>query len=771
MPGAKAARLRLIALQLMAGSCLASLASNAHGQTQDSATSTSSSVSEVVVTANKREERLLDVAASVSAVQGAALQERELLQIEDLAGRVPGLSIQPSSNRANRIILRGLNAGGNGATVASVVDEAPISYSSGTGPGGINIANFDTYDLARIEVLRGPQGTLYGATAEGGLVKYVTNAPALTKTSGEVQGVVSGIDGGGVGHSERGFVNLPLSEGVAAIRLSGFYEDIPGYIDAPRRGEEDANDGWRAGGRAQLLWRPNAQWSFRLLGAWQEQHYSDDGLINVKGANANPSAPPPDQLEPVAPGAYVRNTVIPGSSRNFTQLYSFTAEWKPGFINVLAATSYGEVNSRFQVDATDSNAGPGTPYGLVLGQFVYMQPVDLRIGQTNNLSKFNQEVRVSSVPGLKLGAVGLDLQGGVYYTHEDTVFNQSYDVLQASSFLPITTPPGGAAALPASYEEVSVFGDAKLTFSRYFSVEGGLRQAFNWQDFRVSTSSGLITGFGDVVNPTAHSSEDKLTWSVAPQVKLGDVQVYARIATGYRPGGPKPPVPLPPAGYNPVYRSDTTTNYEVGFKGRALDGVLTFDVAGFYIDWKDIQISTLVASGTGVSFRVPDNAGDARSQGVEWTFTAEPVRGLTLSDAGSYVDAELTSDAPSLGARDGDPLPYVPRWSNTLDVDYRFPAGHDTVMTVGGGWSYIGNRRSNFSGDGFTLGLVQLPAYSTFDAHLTAERGRYRAELFARNLGNKYAVLDYTSNGGYALSGTAQILQPLTVGLKVSAKF
>ncbi len=742
-------------------------------QTAPAAEPVTADTADIVVTANKREERLLDVAASVSALRGDALAARRLLQVEDFAAQVPGLSVQPSSNRANRIILRGLNAGGQGATVASIIDEAPLSYSSGTGPGAINIANIDTYDLARVEVLRGPQGTLYGAAAEGGLVKYVTNAPRLDAIEGGAEGTIESVKGGEIGYTGRGFINLPLGDKLA-LRATGFYQHIAGYIDAPRRNRQDANDGRRYGGRVQLLFKPSEDLSFRLTALRQDQRFNDDGLINVVGAALFPTVPAPaNQLDSVTSGRFVRNNFTAGVSENRTELYSLVANWTPGSVDILSATSFGRVNSDFVADASNTQSPalpPGVNFSQALGLFVYGQPVDLRVRQTNNLKKFNQELRIATRPGSTVAGLAVDLQGGVYYTREETTFDQFYDVLRAGTGTLITTPGGGASTLPATYDEISVFGNAKVHFTPGFSVEVGARNAWNWQDFQVSTSPGVVTGPVGVVNPTRKSNESKLTWSVAPQFKLGETaQIYGRVATGYRPGGPKPVVPNPINPVTPSYKSDTTTNYEVGFKGQLFDKILTVDVAVFQIDWKDIQISTLVPTAT-TPFRVPDNAGTARSRGVEWSFALVPARGLTLGVVGAYVDAKLTRDAPGLGAFNGDRLPYVPDWTNTVNLDYRFTLGEGTV-SVGGSWNHIGERRSNFTGDGITIGLVRLPKYDTFSAQLGIELRNIRAELFMRNIGNKYAVLDYTSNSGSGLTGSAQILQPFTAGATIGFKF
>jgi outer membrane receptor protein involved in Fe transport len=728
-------------------------------------------VGDIVVTESKRSERLIDVPSSVSAVTGADLEKRNLLQVQDFAAQIPALSFQPVGNSGTRVILRGLNSGGAGATVATLVDDTALSYSSSLSTGAFDIANLDTYDLERIEVLRGPQGTLYGAAAEGGLIKYVTNPPNLTKIQAGLQAEAEGVDQGGIGATGKGFINLPVINDRLALRLTGFYKDIEGYIDNPLLGLKDADGGRRYGGRAQLLWQATDDFTVRLTAARQWQRLNDNGLVQVVGANTSPNDPPANQFDLIAGGRLQQNTANPNASRSDTQNYSMSLKYGTGFADFFSSTSFGRINVALRQDISSINVVPGVTLAQVFGG-AYGQPINIygASGNRNNLSKFNQEFRVSSKPDTDIFGVRVDAQAGVFYSHENITFDQFYDARSDATGAVLTTPaPLGGSRLPAKYEEISGYADFTVHFTPKFDIEAGGRYTSNQQTAQVFNFAGLLNGPADVVNPRIDTHETKFTYSVAPRYHFSDdFMVYARIASGYRPGGPEHPVPGAPADLPTTYKADSTVNYETGLKGAFFDKAVSVDIAAFYIDWKDIQINTLVSSQTtGQVFAITGNAGQAVSRGVEWSLSYTPFHGLTISDVGSYVDAHLTQDAPGLGGKDGDALAYVPDWSNTANIDYGWTAFGGRRAFVGVSWSYVGTRYTGFTASPATANHVKLPTYSTFNAQIGMNSGRYRLEIFASNLTNKRGLTDYSSGNGYDLTGTAQIIQPRTIGIRL----
>ena len=753
-------------------------------QAQESADSEEGEIEEVYVTATKRDERLIDVPMAVTALQGEMLIERNLLQIEDFAEQVPGLIVENFSNRATRVVLRGLNSGGAGANVSTMIDEAYLSYSSSTSNGAIDIANPDTYDMNRIEVLRGPQGTLYGAAAVGGIVKYVTNAPNLDTFQGDVEVGLQSIQHGDTGFTGRGMLNIPLAEGKAALRFTGFYLDVPGYIDNNLYGEKNANDGERYGGRIQLLVEPNENWSIRLMAMFQDQSFNDNGLVELVGATLTPNQRNPGEFKLAHGGDLQWNTPYPSIHDNELRLYYANIEYSGRSFNFLSATSYGQINSTFRSDITHSEAIPGTgiPLGLAFGGAFGVPFINIWGDQTNDLTKFNQEFRIASKETLDAGSIGWDWQFGVFYSDEEIVFNQFYDsldpitgeVLLTDVFAPLGYPqlPTGGSELPANYEELSGFGEINLVFSDQWELALGGRYSTNEQWSQVTNRAGLITAPVDIVNPVVESDESKFTWSIAPSYHYSDSQVlYARVATGYRPGGPALIIPGAPPDFPLSYDSDSSINYEIGTKGSTASGKFSYDVAAFYIDWTDIQVLTqFVSESSGITYTITGNAGEAVSKGFEWNLTWEIVDGLILSDNGAYVNAKLTTDAPGLGGYDGDYLPAVPDWTNTLNLDYSWTAGN-SLLAVGGSWRYTGERSNGFGAppspelDRYPGSYVLMPSYNTFSVYGTISWDSFRIRAFIRNLTDEEGLFTYAVSGGFNATGLGQMIQPRTYGI------
>ena len=209
-------------------------------QAQEATTQSQASagtLQEVIVTAQKREEKLHDVPMGVTAITAQELQQQQLVSLEDLQSKVPGLSLTEVEPGVTRLTLRGQNVGGVGSTVTTYIDDTPFGSSNALANGFGFTGDFDTWDLQRVEVLRGPQGTLYGAGSEGGLLKYVSNAPDPTKFAAAVQAGGEDVAHGEGGGSGKGMINLPIGER-AAFRLSGYYEALPGYIDDPSLGRK-----------------------------------------------------------------------------------------------------------------------------------------------------------------------------------------------------------------------------------------------------------------------------------------------------------------------------------------------------------------------------------------------------------------------------------------------------------------------------------------------------------------------------------------------------
>ena len=671
----------------------------------------------VVVTASKRPEALKDVPMAITVLGEDALDRINARSFEDYINTVPGMNLIESSPTHPQLVLRGINAGGVGSTVGTYVDETPYGSSSALANGTDMAPNLDTFDIGRVEVLRGPQGTLYGASTLGGLLKFVTNPPDPSGFEGRVEGGGTTLDNGGSGAFARGMANLPVTDDLA-VRVVGFDEYDAGWIDDPGRHLNDTNGVRNFGGRASVLFRPTDKVSIRLNALMQEIHANNDTAEDVVVVDG--------KLVPKY-GTYEQQRAVNAFSTSRYAIYNATIDWDLNWAALTSATSYGSYHDFLFTDATGV-------YGANVQGFL-------------GLNKLTQELRLASVPN----SGPLDWLVGGYYTHEDASLHQ--DIV----FVPHGTALG-FIQLDSSYIESAGFANATYHFSPSFDVSLGGRYAHNSQN---ADEFGLATAAGT-------SSGDVFTWSVAADYHLGDqTSFYGRIAKGYRPGGPNIP-PIGSTGVPAFFGADSLINYEAGVKTDLLDGKLSLDADIFYIDWSDIQLLTVI-NNTGVDI----NGGSARSEGLEWNTQWIPLDNLTLSWGGAYTDAQLTSDTPALvGGHSGDPLPWAPKWTTSLDANYRFAPMGGWTPYLGGGWRYVGERASDFQPAPGSQ--VTLPSYNALDARLGVDWNNWEIELYARNLTSAKGYTAFAATGTSAasdLSATAALIAPRLVGVVVRARF
>jgi len=677
---------------------------------------------DIIVTAQKREQRLIDVPQSVSVLSSKLLQETHSDRLDDYFTRIPSASIDEAQAGQARIILRGINTGSDATTVATYVDETPYGSATGLANGGTLTPDLDPSEVDRIEVLRGPQGTLYGANSLGGLVKYVTVAPSTDGVHASAQAGVEAIDHGGAGESERASLNIPISSDLA-IRGSGFYRKDAGYVDDPNHGN-NVNADKSYGGRISALYHPTEALTVRGSAVLQNLDSDDPNTIDVDLVTLQPTL-----------GRYVQSHIVSQPSDIHYRVYNGTGSYDFGGVTLLSTSSWGNLR---QNEVTDATALLGTPSSIAESVIQH---------------RFTQEVRLAGK-----APSWLDWTVGGYYTREHDAILQNLGLNDATTGRAIAAASGlELVTLPTSYREIAGFANGTIHFGPMFDLTLGGRYSHNKQE------SEEIVG-GPLVGPTptfvGSSSDNVFTYSVAPSFKPSEnLTIYARVAKGYRPGGPNVLPPLAPADVPHQFGPDTTTNYEVGIKSDLLDHTLSLELTGFYIDWRKIQLLTSVEN-----FGVNINGGKARSKGVEFSATLTPVKGLTLGANGAYVDAYLTQDVPALGGMSGDHLPYTAKFSGTLSADYEHPLAGKLNGTAGVSWRYTGHRESAFDTEtGF--GQRRLGAFSQIDAHVGITYDHLRLDAFVRNLTDSRGVLDLGTVGS-AENGaiSAAIIRPRSVG-------
>ncbi len=735
----------------IAGSAIA-IAAASPAFAQDSDSGLTGDVAEVVVTAQKREQALIDVPQSVSVVSQEALEKVQATNFSDFLKLVPGLQLTQATPGFGRLVLRGINTGGVASTVAVYQDETIFGSSSGIANGAILAGDFDTFDVQRIEVLRGPQGSIYGASAMGGVLKYVTRKPELGAYEVRARGNIETTEGGDESYLGSAVVNVPLGD-MLAVRATGFYRNFGGYIDSIGTGGSDVaeniNTSKSYGGRASLLFKPSEGLSVQLSAYLQNL---ENDATNIVDSQAFTGAT-----------LYGRNTqsrFVPEFSDVSYRVYSGVINADLGFANLVSATSYSTLKQDFRGDLTPQFSA------LVAGAFG--TPNDFFLGQVTSVKRFTQEVRLQSQENDTFEW----LIGG-YYTHEKGLIDQSFNAVNPGTLTPVPgLPLLGVSTLASRYRELAGFANATVHFGERFNLTFGGRYSNNRQSAD-QKSDGALAG-GPNTLPTARSSENVFTFSVAPQFEINDhTTVYARVAKGFRPGGPNALAPGAPTSVR-TYDSDSLISYEIGVKAETADRSFAIDIAAFHIDWSDIQVFGQVRVNS-TDFGVNFNGDRARSQGVEFTTTLRPTRGFAVSFNGAYTDAKLRDGTPpEVGGQSGDRLPYTPKFSIGANADYEWSLGGETTAYFGASIRSLSKQPAAFNAAFRAANGRQryLPAYEVVDLRTGVDLGRYSIELYAKNLTDAAGKTSFEEPGNIPLgaAGTA-IIRPRTFGVSLTAGF
>lgn len=704
-------------------------------------------IAEIIVSAQKRTENLQDVPASVSVFGEEQLTRLHATQLTDYAAYMPGINIGSGGTPGQTTItLRGIAPVGPGSVVGTYIDDTPLGASNNFARATFFALDMMPYDVERIEVLRGPQGTLYGAGSMGGLLKYVMRDPsteALEFRAGLEGFDVTGADDAGWG--ARAGVNVPLGRTVA-MRASYFTQNTPGYIDNVANGQQDENELEQTGGRASLLWQPSDAFELTVGGLWQRL----DSDNNASMALELTAIDPPRGRQNL--GDLQTSHPISQQFRKDVDYYFATANWNLGWGEFVSASSYSETHTRQQQDASIIY---GTLFPLLTEGLV---PEGLSIFNiTLDLEKWTQEFRLASS-----GNERVQWRVGAFYTEEESGNLQLVDALDMQRQpIDVFLPYLALAALPTEYKEFAAFGDVTYKFSDSFDVIAGLRWAANDQKFH-QISGGALLPTADLAG---ESDEDVFTYALSPRWHLSeDTMIYARVASGYRPGGPN--VVLP--GVPPQVEADELTNYELGLKTVFMEGRALINTAVFYIDWQDIQ--QLQGFG-GVS--ALDNAGDAESRGIEFESLLSVTRGLQLGLNFAYTDAVLKSSPPELNNKFDVQLPEVPKWSGAITADYSFTAFGGRDAHVGAGWRYVDERQSEVVTLTDNLSYV-LPEYDVIDLNADVQFDAMTVRVFVKNLTDERAF----TGGDTSVDGLntpvrldLNVLQPRTVGVSVDVQF
>jgi iron complex outermembrane recepter protein len=706
---------------------------------------------DIIVTANKRNERQRDIAGSVDVVTTNLMNETSANQLSDYADFIPGLTLQTSGAPGRSLVaIRGLTTGPNqtGASVGTYIDDVPFGSSTAFAEGGRQTPDIDPSQIQQIEILKGPQGTLYGASSLGGVIKYDTVPPSLTTASAGLSEELNGVQGGGLGYTLRARGNVPILEEKIGISVGGFYRKDPGFTnttDLAGNVHKNVNENVIYGFNGAILLKPTERLTIRLNGLYARSLADGYNEVMVNSVTMKPQY-----------GKYTAFVRYPQESYIQYDLLSATVSYDLGGATLTSSTGYSNLRDRITVDYKDF----GTALGL---------PATNKFDGNNqdHTRKVSEELRLASNPGQRL-----DWIIGGFFTHERSVALQhifAYDNNEA--LLPSPDFNLYDQTVVVTYTEFAGFGDLTYHASPNLDATIGVRYSKNHQEFD-RERSGLIvlpaTPLKMLVYPHVKSTDDNITYLFAARWRFApDNLLYVRAASGYRPGGPisLPPTAVVPAGYPTAFKPDTVWNYEIGYRTDLLDKKLSIDATAFYIDWKNIQSLVFFSP-----FFVYGTGGNAVSKGFELQANYKPSPRLSLNGTVGYTDAHMTKVAPSFTAAvAGERLPYVPRWKASLLGSYTFPLGNDWQGVIGGNVRYMSSRVTDFSQSGDNL---KFAGYVQEDFNLSAKRDGFEVQFFIKNVSNKFG---YTSVVNYVLGNPGEpglsIIQPRTFGLKLTQAF
>jgi len=691
----------------------------------------------VTVSATRRREPVRDVPLRVEALNAEALAASGATNLADYLSGLPGVEYNSDGGPGRgQVNIRGVGVGSLGtATVGTYIDE--VAYGSSTsfvGTVGVSALDLSLLDLNHIEVLRGPQGTLYGAGAMGGLLKYVTNEPDSTELSGKVGLGLRQTRGGALGHTENAVINVPLSEGVAAMRVALFDDHDGGYLRAVGRAAGDhVNDGDTRGGRVSVLLEPTARMKVRLTATEQSIKRNGTSIVPYGSVPGEPL-----YREPLF-GDMTRQLRTPEAYRINNRVLSADLEYDFGWARLNLIASGQRLKSRTVQDASDIIAVPDTDF--------------VELDNLSGLHKQTQEVRLTSARGTVEWLVG------AFHNKEKGTYDQALFTQFTADGTNATLVTVGQ---PTSFDEKAVYGDLTYNPTAALSFTVGARLARNHQVFTAITNGAA--------DPTRDADEHSNTYLLTARYSLDkQSSVYVRAASGYRPGGPNPPAldangnvdTTAPKAFGP----DSLWSYEAGYKADLLDKRLSLEAALFEIRWDKLQQPLQFGATT-----LRGNAGKATLRGLELAVRYQIDRAWTLEGQLAANDAKLAADAPGLGSA-GERIPNVAKLSTTVGARYAFDlAGKPSHLGLS--VRHVGQRNAGYDLPTTTIANFSLPAYTLVDAQWGIDFGRFQLAAFVRNVTDKRAILSAdTALTGFGGPLNTTLATPRTVGMTLNASF
>ncbi len=764
---------------------------------------------EVTVTAMKREETVHDTPFSVAATTEDVLRERGVDDIEEVAANVASFSVQNLGPGQSQIAIRGVSSGqiardqpGVKESVGVYLDESVISLSLFT-------PDLDLFDISRVEVLRGSQGTLFGSGSLGGTVRYITNQPELgtTKFFGELTGDT--LTDGNQGGSVKAGVNAPLGTRTA-LRIVGYYDRLPGWMDAVQPDlsiKKDVNRGSRTGVRASLAITPDDQLTITPRFVYQKAEADGWNRIDIFNILANPYTT-------------TRPAVTLGGRKQFTQIGEpYTDKFLLGDLNVrydfggAALTSVTSYTDRDILVVRDAGALTSSITGGSIGLPENVYTLDSPLDDATKAKTWTEELRLSSdQPGR------VQWVAGGFYAKTKRDYNQDLNV---AGFEELTGIPTRGLRAPKNslfwsdlhydLRQYAVFGEATWAATERLKLTGGLRY-YHFKEDKAQIFDGIFaqdnTGTALVSQPGTTSADGFAPRFIATFKLSEATNLNTQIAKGFRLGGINDPlnVPLCTAqdlstfGGRDSWDDETAWNYEVGSKSRIMGGRGSFNVSAFYVDVKNLQVTVTAGS---CSSRLVFNVPKARSVGGELEFALAPTDRFDVAISAGYNDSELRSTLTSTdpmgnvavvsGIESGRRLPSVPKFQAALAATYQQPIAPGVQGYLTGTYNHVGSRFTQV-GDEDLSGVLnlnsfgantiggpltqstfrfdpELPAYDIINLRVGIRFSNFDVALFANNLTDERALLSLDRERGLRARIGYVTNQPRTFGLTTRVDF
>ena len=735
---------------------------------------------EIVVTATKRAASLQEVPLSISAVSGDRLESIGIQDFDDLVSTMPSLSMKSSGPGRTKLNIRGISAAtGFAPTVSYYINDMPISaISSGSSTSfAQTVISPKLFDLDRVEVLRGPQGTLFGSSSMGGTVRLITGQPQLDLTEGKIAAELSSTKDGGLNHTVNGMLNVPMGDS-AALRVVASNTDNDGYIDrvwndgAGNSGKaDDVNTEETQSFRASLRFQINE--TTYIQPSYFTQTLEMDGKPNFDGPSLNVQSRPFDAAEPFEDEFDMKSITL-GSEFDAMSL----------------VVSYSKMDRDFNnsEDITDAVINLEGAFGFNYGFPTAPAFVDENV----SLEDETFEARlVSTDDSAFQWVVG-------YYSKEAEV-NSDYIMQRGFEYV---TPNGLANTNDRStYEEEAFFGEASYTFAEDFTVTLGLRKL----DYEYSQHKedwglvydpplGLPEANASTLDVSAEDDEVHYRLTFAWDFSE-DGQVFITSSDATRPGGGNRSIPrstdptnalafacnndlnaLGISGNPTSYAGDSVDNLELGLKMEPTE-TLRVNASVYRIEWTDIQQRVSTSGDCGFNFTA--NVGEALSTGFEAEISAALTENFTVNAGMGNTKAEFSETVAQAGVTDGDLLPDVPEMTASVSGDWRMPISNGELF-VYGSVSYVdetlevpGDSNTDVTALDIDSSNVK-PSYTLVDLRVGfSSEENWEAALFVDNATNEEAIFTYNDAIVFNLPGYDRTVRnrPRTIGVSASYSF